>query len=192
VVTTASLVLPGSGQLLLGRRRWAIYAAVEALAWLVHLDRRREGEHLRGTYRDLAWTVARSASPEPRRDGNWEYYERLEHWITSGRFDADPGRAGVQPETDAQTFNGSVWALARDLFVPGGEEGTPAYARALDYYEGRAYPAALEWDWRGAEDDLELYRGCAPRASCWALWWPITSSPRRTRTCPPGWRVSPR
>jgi hypothetical protein len=159
VVTAASLILPGSGQLLLGQRRWAIYAAVEAVAWLWHLDRRREGRHLRTEYRDLAWLSARSAAPEPRRDGDWEYYERLEHWPTSGRFDADAARAGIQPETDVQTFNGSVWALARDIFLPGGEgDGTPAYARALDYYQQRAYPSALQWDWRGEEDSLELYR----------------------------------
>ena len=160
VAAAASLILPGAGQLLLGQRRWALYAAVEAVAWLVHLDRLREGRRLRMEYRDLAWLTARSASPEPRRDGNWEYYELLEHWSTSGRFDSDPVRGGLQPETNAATFNGSVWALASDLFLPSGEaEGTPAFDRALTYYEERAYPTALLWDWTGEEESLERYRG---------------------------------
>jgi hypothetical protein len=159
VVTAASLILPGSGQLLLSQRRWPIYAAIEAVAWLWHLDRRREGRHLRVAYRDLAWVVARGGSPEPRRDGDWEYYERLEHWLASGRFDADAARSGVQPETDVRTFNGSVWELAQDIFLPAGEgEGTPSHARALEYYQERAYPPALLWDWTGEEDRLELYR----------------------------------
>jgi hypothetical protein len=158
VVAAASLILPGSGQLLLGQRRWPIYAAVEAIGWLVHLERSRSGRRLRTEYRDLAWLAARSASPEPRRDGDWEYYERLEHWTASGRFDADGGRAGVQPETDVQTFNGSVWALARDIFLPNGEnEGTQAYRRALTYYEERAYATALLWDWTGEDDSRERY-----------------------------------
>jgi hypothetical protein len=159
VVAVASLIVPGSGQLLLGQRRWPIYAAVEAVAWFIHLDRQRSGRRLRIEYRDVAWTVARAGSPEPRRDGDWEYYERLEHWITSGRFDADPVRAGLQPETDVTTFNGSVWALAADLFLPWDEgEGTSAFASALDYYERHAYPTAQLWDWTAQEGNLERYR----------------------------------
>ena len=159
VATAASLLLPGAGQLMLGQRRWPIYAALEAVGWLVHLDRRRSGRRLRVEYRDAAWLEARSASPEPRRDGDWEYYERLEHWTSSGRFDADAARAGVQPETDVETFNGSVWSLASDLYRPADEgEGTQAYARALEYYEGRAYPTALLWNWSGEEAGLERYR----------------------------------
>jgi len=159
VDAAASLILPGSGQLLLGQRRWAIYTAVEAVAWLIHLDRVRSGRRLRSEYRDLAWLVARSASPEPRRDGDWEYYERLEHWTTSGRFDADPVRAGLQPESDVETFNGSVWSLAADIFLPAGEgEETPAYGQALEYYEVRAYPTAMLWSWAGQEGSLERYR----------------------------------
>ena len=76
----ASLILPGSGQLLLGQRRWAVYAAVEAIGWLVHLEAGRSGRQLRTEYRDLAWHAARSAAPEPRRDGDWEYYD---HWVAT-------------------------------------------------------------------------------------------------------------
>ena len=159
VAAGASLILPGAGQLLLGQRRWPIYAALEAVGWLVHLDRRRSGRRLRSEYRDVAWLAARSAAPEPRQDGDWEYYERLEHWETSGRWDADPIRVGLQPETDPTTFNGSVWALATDLFLSsGGGEGSPGYQRALDYYQERAYPPALLWDWTGEEASLARYR----------------------------------
>jgi hypothetical protein len=165
VVTAASLIVPGAGQLLLGQRRWTIYAALEAVGWLVHLDRRRSGRHLRTEYRDVAWQFARDASPEPRQDGDWEYYERLEHWTASGDWDAEPARAGVQPESDAQTFNGSVWALASDLFRPGGEgEGSQAYAAALAYYQARAVPPELLWDWTGQETSLERYRELIDRS----------------------------
>jgi hypothetical protein len=165
VVVAASLILPGSGQLLLGQRRWVIYTAVEAIAWLVHLDKLRSGRRVRTEYRDLAWTVARSASPEPRRDGDWEYYERLEHWTASGRFDADPVRGGLQPESDVATFNGSVWALATDIYLPaGGGEGTPAYAEALAYYETRAYPTVMLWSWAGQQGSLERYRDLIDRS----------------------------
>src|SRR5690606_6961444 len=124
-----------------------------------HVDRRRSGRAQRGEYRDLAWMAARGA-PQPRRDGDWEYYERLEQWARSGRWDADPGRPGVQPESDDETFNGSLWSLARDLYAADpGDEGTPAYALALAYYEERAYPPELLWDWTGREDELDRYRG---------------------------------
>ena len=158
VATIASLVLPGTGQLLLGQRRWPLYAGLDLAAWLVYLDRGRTGRELRREYRELAWTVARVGSPEPRRDGDWEYYERLVSWPRSGAWDTDSERAGVQPETDPSSFNGSVWALARDLYLAdGGGEEDPAYARALEFYRKRASPPDFLWDWTGDEADLRRY-----------------------------------
>ena len=165
VVTAASLLLPGTGQLLLEQRRWVLYAAAEAAGWLIHLDRGRKGRSLRSEYRDLAWMSARAAEPEPRRDGDFEYYERLEQWAHSGRWDAQPNRRGLQPEPDPTTFNGSIWALARDLFTPNGEgEGTSAYAQALAFYEERAYPPELLWDWTGQQAKLERYKTLIDRS----------------------------
>ena len=159
IATGASLVLPGTGQLLLGQGRWILYAGLELVGWLVHLDRRRAGHRFRTEYRDVAWMVARSGAPQPRREGDWEYYERLGSWSRSGSWDSDPERGGVQPEPDPDTFNGATWALARDIYLPlGAEEGHPAYAKALEYYEKRAYPTELLWDWTGKEASLEEYR----------------------------------
>jgi hypothetical protein len=159
IATGASLILPGTGQLLLGKPRWAAYAGLEIAGWLIHLDRTRAGHRLRNQYLDVAWMVARSASPQPRLEGDWEYYERIGSWPRSGRFDADATRAGVQPEIDTKSFNGATWELARDLYLAeGAGEGSPSYLKALDYYQKRAYAAELAWDWTGKEEGLARYR----------------------------------
>ncbi len=159
IVTAASLALPGTGQLLLRQKRFAVYAGFEFAGWLVHLDQRRYGHQLRNQYFDLAWMVARSGGPQPRREGDWEYYERLGSWERSGRFDADPARSGVQPEQDVESFNGATWALARDIFLTeGAGAGDPSYAKAIAYYESRAYPTELAWDWANQETSLLHYR----------------------------------
>jgi hypothetical protein len=158
LATGSSLLLPGMGQLLLGQRRWTAYAGVELAGWLVHLDRLREGRRYRTTYRDLAWIAARGMS-QPREEGDWEYYEALGSWHRSGSFDADPGQSGVQPETDPETFNGAIWELARDLYLPeGAGPAHPAWTRALQYYDARAVQPGFQWDWTGREEHLESYR----------------------------------
>ena len=160
LATGASLILPGTGQLLLGKSRWVLFAGLELLGWLVHLDHRRDGHRLRTEYVDMAWMVARTGDVQPGVGGDFEYYERLASWTRSGSWDADPVRAGVQPEEDADTFNGAAWALARDIFLPAGEgEGHPSFDKALEFYEGRAYPPELLWDWTGKEASLNEYRG---------------------------------
>ena len=51
-----------------------------------------------------------------------------------------------------------IWALARDLYLPvDADEGHAAYDRALAYYEQRAIPPELRWDWTGKESGLEEY-----------------------------------
>jgi hypothetical protein len=158
LATGSSLVLPGMGQLLLGQRRWTVYAGVELAGWLVHLDRLRQGQRFRRTYRDLAWIAARGMA-EPREEGDWEYYEAVGSWHRSGAFDADGGQPGVQPEMDPESYNGAIWELARDLYLPEGAGPThPAWGRALDYYNRRAIQPALLWDWTGREEHLVKYR----------------------------------
>ena len=67
--------------------------------------------------------------------------------------------SGLQPETSADTYNGEIWELARDLYLPEGAGPThPAYARALDYYRARAIQPGFLWDWSGREESLQLYR----------------------------------
>lgn len=147
-----SAVVPGAGQHLLGQGRWTPYVAVELWGWIQFFLRRDRGEELRQRYRDLAWEVARRVSVGAREDGSFGYYESLTQFPSSGALDRDPLTAGVQPETDVETFNGSLWQLARDIFFPpGGEEppppGSPAYERALEYYLERSVSPRFAWNW---------------------------------------------
>lgn len=152
--TLLSLALPGTGQHVLGQRRKWAYLALEVVAWTVYAERHASAGDYRDRYRDFAWESGRIRSG-PRVDGDFEYYERLTKWQRSGVFDADPGRPGVQPELDPRTFNGSIWTLASQIFLPPGEtipETDPAHLSALAYYEQRAYGTELLWDWTGAPD----------------------------------------
>ena len=113
----SSLLVPGLAQYRQGQRRWIAYAGLEVLSAVLYLGARADALGLRADYRDFAWSAARSGlSTAPRRDGDFEYYERLTQWATSGRWDADPALDGVQPEGDPSTYNGSVWTLAMQIF----------------------------------------------------------------------------
>lgn len=147
--TFQSLLLPGLGQHTLGQKRKWLYAGLEAVGWVVYLERRSAGSDYRDRYRDWAWDEGRIQSG-PRTDGDFEYYETLSKWTRSGAYDADEGRDGIQPEGDPATYNGSIWALAERIYLPGGDpvpETDPAYQEALAYYEARAYDMAFLWDW---------------------------------------------
>lgn len=147
-----SAALPGAGQWYLGQNRWPAYLAVEAWAWLQFIDWRRKGHRLQGQYRDLAWFVARRVSTGRRTEAGWDYYEALTKFQSSGAYDADPLTAGVQPEQDPRTFNGSIWVLAQEIYIPQDpeipvDEGSEPYQQAFDYYMSRAYAPAFAWDW---------------------------------------------
>lgn len=147
-----SALLPGLGQRTMGQDRWIAYLAGEAWAWIQFFQRRREGHSLQRRYRELAWLVARRVSSGPRVDGNFEYYEAMTQFPSSGAFDADPDITGVQPEDDPDTFNGSIWILARQIFFlddpeqPAGED-SDQYQDALRYYRSRAYTPDFAWNW---------------------------------------------
>jgi hypothetical protein len=147
-----SALIPGAGQWYQGQERWPAYVAVEGWSWIQFADWRREGHKLQRQFKDLAWLVARRVSSGPRIEGGWEYYEALAHFQASGRFDSDPLRPDVQPESDPATFNGSIWALAQEIFFPEDaetqpEEGSEPYSLARAYYLSRAYPPEFAWDW---------------------------------------------
>ncbi len=147
-----SAILPGTGQRILGQDRWVVYMAAEVWAWAQYLARRREGRHLQDRYKNLAWLVARRVSSGPRIDGNFEYYEALTQFQSSGAYDIDPDELGVQPEENPETFNGSIWELAREIFFlddPGTpvEVGSDQYKRALRYYLSRATTPVFAWNW---------------------------------------------
>jgi hypothetical protein len=149
-----SAVLPGAGQHVLGQKRKWAYLALEVVGWTAYFERRAAGGTYRDRYRDFAWDQARVQSAT-RVDGDFAYYETLRKWARSGAFDADAGLAGVQPEDDPTTYNGSIWSLASGIFLPGGApvpETDPAYRAALGYYQGRAYDADMLWDWSSTSD----------------------------------------
>jgi len=150
-----SALLPGAGQWYLDKERWPAYLAAELWAWLQFLDWRREGRDLQREYKDLAWLVARRVSSGRRTEAGWDYYEALTKYPSSGAYDADPLRSGIQPEEDPGTFNGSMWLLAREIYFPEDPEipvgeGSEPYQAAFDYYLTRAYRPELAWDWRGS------------------------------------------
>lgn len=157
--TFLSLAVPGVGQHVLGQKRKWAYAALEVAGWVVFLERRSAGSDYRDRYRAYAWDYGRVHSG-PRVDGDFEYYETLSKWVASGAFDADAGLDGTQPETDAATYNGSIWSLATQIYIPGGgpvPETDPAYQSALAYYTRRAYGPQFLWDWSampGGRDEL--------------------------------------
>lgn len=147
-----SAAVPGGGQWYLGQERWPAYLAVELWAWVQFLDRRREGHRLERQYKDLAWYVARRVSSGPRNDAGWEYYEALTKFQSSGAYDRDPEAPGVQPEVDPSTYNGFVWSLALEIYLPEDsessvEEDSDPYQKAFDFYLSRAYAPSLAWDW---------------------------------------------
>ena len=156
-----SLLLPGAGQHVLGQtRKWA-YVALEVGAWVFYAERRRAGGDYRDRYRDFAWMQARVQSA-PRVDGDFEYYETLSHWARSGAYDRNATAAGVQPELDSGTFNGSIWSLAAAIYLSGdvgAPETNPAYPSALAYYASRAYGPEMLWDWSGAPGAQQQFSG---------------------------------
>ena len=125
VPPVASLVLPGSGQLLLGRDRGMVYLAAEAFVLSRFLQLRHDAHRGADRYRTLAYDVARRGFAATRRDTVFEYYETMEKFTTSGEFDTDPG-PGLAPEADPATYNGSMWLLARRTFwAEGSGQPTP-------------------------------------------------------------------
>lgn len=154
----ASLAIPGSGQAALGVRRWPLYLLAEAGFWWLWADARSDFHRSSDGYRDLAWNVARIPDG-PRRDGAWSYYETMSHYVSSGAFDADAA-AGLQPEEDPETWNGTVWEIARGIYLPGGvaDPTSPGYEDALAWYRGRAAGPGFLWSWAGRGAELTRFR----------------------------------
>ncbi len=148
------------GQFRQGNRRWIAYVGVELAMAALYVQRRRDAWSLRTEYRDFAWEAARSGrSAEPRREGDFTYYETMSAWATSGAWDSDPERGGVQPERDPTSYNGSVWALARQIYSVDAATpvGSDAYGLALAYYRERGYGPAFLWEWRDGDPDRERF-----------------------------------
>ena len=157
----ASLLLPGAGQLMARQDRGAVYLATEIylVSRFIQLDREASREAAR--FQALAYDIARRAFSPTRRDTVFEYYEQMERFNESGRYDADPGAAFL-PENDAKTYNGSVWLLARRTFWEDPDVApdptSPAYWRALQFYQARAVGPGFQWSWRDHSLEHEVFR----------------------------------
>ena len=156
----ASLLVPGSGQLLGGRDRGMVYLAAEvwfvARALALSADGRRE----RDAFITLGFDVARAQFSPYRLDGPWEYYEAMSHWVESGRYSLSAA-GPVQPETDTLTYNGAMWLLARRNYLTNPDSipppSDPSYQAALAFYQSRAFGAAYRWSWKDARLEMDTY-----------------------------------
>lgn len=164
----ASAAAPGSGQALLGQKRWLPYLAFETWALIQYIDTRRDGGRRRREYQSLARDVARSRFPGPYPVGDFEYYEHMLKSVESGDFDVLPG-GGIDPETDTTTYNGRRWLDARRLFWEDPNDAPPpgsdAYLRALEFYEVNAIPTQYRWSWRLARLEYDTFRRTIVRSN---------------------------
>jgi hypothetical protein len=163
-----SALVPGMGQGLLRQQRGVVYLAAEGYLLLRALGAQRDASRQREAYREIARTVARAGFGADRPDAAWEYYERLQYVLESGAFNRTPG-AGLTPESDPATFNGSIWRLARETFWRDPEvmpdRASAEYQRALAFYERRAVSDAFRWSWRDAQLEQDLYRQTIERSN---------------------------
>jgi len=163
----ASLLLPGTGQLLAHQDRGAVYLAAEVylVSRFLQLDHEAVAEAQR--FQNLAFDVARRSFGPVRRDTIFEYYEQMERFAESGAYDKDPGPALV-PESDSSTYNGSMWLLARRTYwedpnVPP-DPMSPQYLNALQFYQARAVGANFLWSWRNHSLEHEVFRDYIKRS----------------------------
>jgi hypothetical protein len=164
----ASAAAPGSGQAVLGQKRWLPYLAFEVWAWIQYIDTRRDGGRRRREYQSIARDVARSRFPGPYPVGDFEYYEHMLKNVESGDFDALPG-GELDPETDTTTYNGRRWLDARRLFWEDPNNAPPAgsqpYLSALEFYEINAIPTQYRWSWRSAQLEYDVFRRTIVRSN---------------------------
>jgi hypothetical protein len=158
----ASLVVPGSGQLLARRDRGIVYLAAEvwfvarALAWS------QQGRTLRAQFQTLSFEVAREQFTPGRVDGPWDYYETMGHYVESGAYNTATASGAFAPETDTLTFNGAMWLLARRNYFTNPDSipapSDPRYQAALAFYRQRAFGDAFRWSWKDARLEMDVYR----------------------------------
>ena len=156
----ASAIVPGSGQAILGVDRALPYLAIEAFAWTAFVDASQEYRRRRNGYRELASRVARAPFGAFRPNGDFEYYERMTHFLQSGRYEV-VGGGTLDPETDTTTYNGAMWLLARRTYWSNPEvapDTTSAeWKRAISFYRGRAYDHLYRWSWTNAPLEYAMF-----------------------------------
>lgn len=163
-----SAAAPGSGQAVLGQKRWLPYIALEVWAWIQYVDARRDGGRRRREYQLLARDVARSRFPGPYPVGDFEYYEHMLKNPESGDFDLVPG-GPVDPETDTTTYNGRRWLDARRLYWENPDApppaDSPAFLSAMDFYRINAVPTLYRWSWRSSRLEYDVFRRAIVRSN---------------------------
>jgi hypothetical protein len=156
----ASMILPGLGQVRLGKDRFVGYVAAEAFLLLQYAKNTREGDDNTREYRAIARDIARRNFPGTHPDTVWQYYEKVGKFLESGSYSLAVVGPTI-PEIDPATYNGEQWVLARQTFgIPldlSNPSGNPNYAEALAYYESRAIPQAYGWSWRNAQLEKDIY-----------------------------------
>ena len=155
-----SAIIPGSGQAMVGSSRAVPYLAIEAFAWTSFVRHSLQYRRRRDAYRGLAANVARAPFSAARPNGDFEYYERMTHYLEAGRYDLTPGGA-LEPETDTTTYNGAVWLLARRTYwsnpsiAP--DMSSAEWMRAVSFYEARAYDQLYRWSWSNAPQEYAAF-----------------------------------
>lgn len=157
----ASLLVPGTGQLLGGRDRGLMYLAAEAWFLARALALSGQGRTLRSQFQTLAWDVARRPFSATRVEGPWDYYETMREWVESGAYNVATTPGAFAPETDTLTFNGAMWLLARRNYLENPDSipapTDPRYQAALAFYRSRAFGDAYRWSWRDARLEMDVY-----------------------------------
>jgi hypothetical protein len=164
----ASVLVPGSGQALLGQQRGVAYVVAEAYLLVQAVGAQRDVTQGVRNYQGIAADAARRAFGGSLPVGPWSYYEDLEKFDASGMYDIVPGGM-VDPETDTTTFNGRSWLLARKTFwsdpdVPPAVS-SEQYRKALAFYSARAWGDEFRWSWRDAQLQKDVYRGVIAAAN---------------------------
>jgi hypothetical protein len=161
LVAAASAILPGAGQAMMRQKRSIVYLALEAAGVAYYVTQRREGDRERDRYRNLARTVARAQLSPDGPPGSWDYYERMEKYVSSGEYDLLAG-GNVEPETNWETFNGALWLLARETYWRDANVTPPVesseYRAALDFYISRAVKPEFRWSWSSSPEAFQQYR----------------------------------
>lgn len=153
-------MIPGSGQLLRREDRGAIYFIAEAFLVQRFISLWIGARNAEGQYRDLAFSIARAQFSPAARDTVFEYFEQMGKFAESGPFDLDPGTRLVPP-LDEETYNGSIWALARRTYFSGSTippDTSLTYQSALAFYRRRAIGPNYQWSWQNSAVEQDLFR----------------------------------
>ena len=157
----ASLLVPGSGQLLEGHDRGLVYLVTEAWFLARALALSQQGRRERAQLQNIALDVARRGYTTTGAVGSWTYYETMSEWVQSGAYNTST-TGGFQPETDTLTFNGAMWQLARRNYFANPDSIPPdtsaAYQAALAFYRQRAFSDQYRWSWQNARLELDEYK----------------------------------